>query len=80
MVGRRALKWVAGEEAGPGLMSDIFVLTKARLNLMVIITTFVGFCAASGSSLNWLLLANAVLTNVSAQTPRCALQKESVGG
>lgn len=51
---------VSREEAGPGLMSDLFVLTKARLNLMVIITTFVGFCAASGASLNWLLLANAV--------------------
>jgi protoheme IX farnesyltransferase len=52
---------VAREEAGPGLMSDLFVLTKARLNLMVIITTFVGFCAASGSSLNWLLLINSVI-------------------
>jgi protoheme IX farnesyltransferase len=52
---------VPREEAGPGLMSDLFVLTKARLNLMVIITTFVGFCAASGSSLNWLLLINAVV-------------------
>ena len=52
---------VPREEAGPGLMSDLFVLTKARLNLMVIITTFVGFCAASGSSLNWLLLVNAVI-------------------
>jgi len=52
---------VPREEAGPGLMSDLFVLTKARLNLMVIITTFVGFCAASGSSLNWLLLINSVI-------------------
>lgn len=51
---------VPREEAGPGLMSDLFVLTKARLSLLVIITTFVGFLAASGSKLDWLLLANAV--------------------
>ena len=52
---------VPREEAGPGIVSDLFVLTKARLSLLVIITTFVGFCAASGSRLDWLLLANAVL-------------------
>jgi protoheme IX farnesyltransferase len=51
---------VPREEAGPGLVSDLFVLTKARLSLLVIITTFVGFMAASGSKLDWLLLANAV--------------------
>jgi len=44
----------------PGLMSDIFVLTKARLSLLVIITTFVGFCMASGATLDWLLLLHAV--------------------
>lgn len=52
---------VPREDAGPGLVSDLFVLTKARLSLLVIITTFVGFCAASGARLDWLLLANAVL-------------------
>ncbi|HEY3900197.1 MAG TPA: heme o synthase [Chthoniobacter sp.] len=49
------------EHSEPGFMSDLFVLTKARLSLLVIITTFVGFCAASGSRLDWLLLTNAVL-------------------
>ncbi len=48
------------EDAEPGLLSDLFVLTKARLSLLVIITTFVGFCAASGPKLDWLLLGNAV--------------------
>jgi protoheme IX farnesyltransferase len=43
-----------------GMMSDLMVLTKARLSLLVIITTFVGFCAASGSRLDWLLLFHAV--------------------
>jgi protoheme IX farnesyltransferase len=49
------------ESVEPGLVNDLFVLTKARLSLLVIITTFVGFCAASGSRLDWLLLTNAVL-------------------
>jgi protoheme IX farnesyltransferase len=44
----------------PGLMSDLFVLTKARLSLLVIITSFVGFCMASGAHLDWLLLLHAV--------------------
>jgi protoheme IX farnesyltransferase len=52
---------VPREEAEPGIVSDLLVLTKARLSLLVIITTFVGFCAASGARLDWLLLANAVL-------------------
>ena len=42
-------------------MSDLMVLTKARLSLLVIITTFVGFCMASGPHLDWLLLFHAVL-------------------
>ncbi|MEA3210490.1 MAG: heme o synthase [Chthoniobacter sp.] len=41
-------------------MSDLVILTKARLSLLVIITTFVGFCAASGPQLNWPLLFHAV--------------------
>ncbi len=51
---------VPREEAGPGVMSDVMVLTKARLSLLVIITTFVGFCMASGTRLDWLLLLHAV--------------------
>ena len=48
-------------EAEQGIMSDIMVLTKARLSLLVIITTFVGFCTASGPRLDWVLLIHAVL-------------------
>lgn len=44
-----------------GLVGDLVVLTKARLTLMVVVTTFVGSCMASVDSLNWLLLANALL-------------------
>lgn len=48
------------ELAEPGLLSDIATLTKARLSLLVIITTFVGFCLAS-RSLDWLRLIHATL-------------------
>jgi protoheme IX farnesyltransferase len=41
--------------------SDLVILTKARLSLLVIITTFVGFCVASGAQLDWLVLFHAVV-------------------
>jgi protoheme IX farnesyltransferase len=43
------------------LVSDLFVLTKARLSLLVIITTFVGYCMATRGSLDWVQLFNATL-------------------
>ena len=42
----------APDLAEPGLLTDLMTLTKARLSLLVIITTFVGFCMASGASLD----------------------------
>jgi len=36
------------EEASPGFLGDLMILVKARLTLLVLITTFVGFCMASG--------------------------------
>ncbi len=47
-------------EANPGIMNDLVALIKARLSLLVIVTTFVGFCMASHGRLDWLLLVNAV--------------------
>ncbi len=44
-----------------GLVSDLLTLTKARLSLLVIITTFVGFCMASGPRLDWARLVSATL-------------------
>lgn len=44
-----------------GLASDLMTLTKARLSFLVVITTFVGFCMASGPHLDWLLLLHAVI-------------------
>ena len=48
------------EEPEQGIMGDLMVLTKARLSLLVIVTTFVGFCMASGLRLDWLRLFHAV--------------------
>lgn len=44
-----------------GLISDLVILTKARLTTMVMITTFIGSCMASVQSLDWLLLINTLL-------------------
>lgn len=43
------------------IASDLMVLTKARLSLMVMITTFIGSCMASGERIQWLLLLNTLL-------------------
>jgi protoheme IX farnesyltransferase len=51
---------VSQETAEPSLVTDLLALTKARLSLLVIITTFVGFCMASGPHLDWVLLLHAV--------------------
>lgn len=44
------------EESPSGIVADFAMLTKARLTLLVLVTTFVGFCMASGDRLDWLLL------------------------
>ena len=43
-----------------GLVNDLLTLTKARLSLLVVMTTFVGYCAASGPHLDWVLLVHTV--------------------
>jgi protoheme IX farnesyltransferase len=43
-----------------GLVNDLLTLTKARLSLLVVMTTFVGFCAASGPHLDWVLLVHTI--------------------
>jgi protoheme IX farnesyltransferase len=52
---------VDSDLAEPGLLSDLVNLTKARLSLLVIITTFVGFLLASSGPIEWLHLINATL-------------------
>lgn len=52
------------ESEGTSFISDLIVLTKARLTLLVLITTFVGFCLASPGALDWLRLFHTLLGTV----------------
>jgi protoheme IX farnesyltransferase len=63
------------ETAEPGLWGDVLTLTKARLSLLVIITTLVGFCLASPSPMNWLLLLNALSGTALAAAGAAALNQ-----
>ena len=47
--------------AEPGILADLLDLTKARLNLLVLITTFVGYWMGSTGPINWLRLIQAML-------------------
>lgn len=44
-----------------GLMQDLMTLTKARLSLLVIVTTFVGYCMGARGPIEWLPLISATL-------------------
>lgn len=47
--------------ATPSRLADYYELTKPRMNLLVIITTMVGFYMASFGGVNWLAMFNALL-------------------
>ncbi len=47
--------------AEPGILADLLDLTKARLNLLVLITTFVGYWMGSSGAMNWQRLICAML-------------------
>src|SRR5580692_10906132 len=51
---------VHAQPAEQGIAADLAMLTKARLTMLVLITTFVGFCMAS-DRIDWLLLFNTLL-------------------
>ncbi len=48
------------EIAAPSYVSDLMMLTKARLSMLVLVTTFVGFCMASPEAIDWFLLFRAL--------------------
>ena len=52
---------VAHDEPESRLMGDLMVLTKARLSLLVIVTTFVGFCMGTRGKLEWLPLISVTI-------------------
>jgi protoheme IX farnesyltransferase len=52
----------AVNEAGlAGFVGDVMLLVKARLTLLVVVTTFVGFCMASSGGIDWAQLAHTVV-------------------
>ena len=56
-------------DADPGLRRDLLVLTKMRLNVFVLITTFFGYLLAArsgGRSFDWLLMMNTILGTAAA--------------
>jgi heme o synthase len=67
----------ASEVPEIGLVSDLMTLTKARLSLLVIITTFVGFCMSSAGGLNWLLAVHATLGTTLAAAAAAVLNQWS---
>ncbi len=62
-------------ETEQGLFSDLATLLKARLSLLVVITTFVGFCMASSQQLDWLRMFNAILGTTLAAFGAAALNQ-----
>lgn len=56
-------------------MGDLMILAKARLSLLVIVTTFVGFCLASSGAIDWLHLFNATLGTTLAAAGAAALNQ-----
>ncbi|MEM8952989.1 MAG: heme o synthase [Verrucomicrobiota bacterium] len=58
-------EWVATNreesEAVSVSRSDLMVLTKARLSLLVVVTTFFGFLLASRGSFEWILLVHTLV-------------------
>lgn len=47
--------------AEPGILADLLDLTKARLNMLVLITTFVGYWMGATGHIAWLRLLQAML-------------------
>ena len=52
---------VPAANAEPGILSDLLDLTKARLNMLVLITTFVGYWMGAPGAIDWLRLVQAML-------------------
>ena len=52
---------VPAANAEPGILADLMDLTKARLNMLVLITTFVGFWMGAPGAIEWLRLIQAML-------------------
>ncbi len=52
---------VPNANAEPGILADLLDLTKARLNMLVLITTFVGYWMGAPGAIDWARLVQAML-------------------
>jgi protoheme IX farnesyltransferase len=55
-----ALEHPRSAEAAPGLLGDLMQLTKARLSLLVVVTTWLGYCMAAQGPIDWARLFHAI--------------------
>lgn len=63
------------DDSEQGIVGDLMALTKARLSMLVVITTFVGYCMGTTGPLNWLRLTNAVLGTAMAAAAAAVLNQ-----
>ena len=61
--------------AEPGILADLLDLTKARLNLLVLITTFVGYWMGAPGAIEWLRLLQAMLATALTAAAAAALNQ-----
>jgi protoheme IX farnesyltransferase len=61
--------------AEPGILADLLDLTKARLNLLVLITTFVGYWMGAKGSIEWLRLMQAMFATALCAASASALNQ-----
>ena len=61
--------------AEPGILADLLDLTKARLNLLVLITTFVGYWMGATGPIEWLRLLQAMLATALTAAAAAALNQ-----
>ena len=61
--------------AEPGILADMLDLTKARLNLLVLITTFVGYWMGSTGPIDWLRLLQTMLATALTAAAAAALNQ-----
>jgi protoheme IX farnesyltransferase len=63
------------EESRPGFVRDLIELVKARLTLLVLLTTAVGFYLGAEGPINWMALLQAVLGTAAAAAGAAALNQ-----
>jgi heme o synthase len=63
------------EKSRPGLVHDLIELVKARLTLLVLLTTAVGFYLGAEGPINWTALVQAVLGTAAAAAGAAALNQ-----